>query len=117
MTRVISLGSMLIAVALSGLPSTAAVAREPYPKVNLTAGYELDPDWPRKPADYKWRYVVSTFVDKNDHVWTLNALNPPVQVYTTDGELVDAWGEGEFQLPHDIHIDREGNVLTDRRRV
>jgi DNA-binding beta-propeller fold protein YncE len=33
-----------------------------------------------------------------------------VQVYTADGQFVRTWGKGDFQDPHQLRIDHEGNI-------
>ena len=83
-----------------------------YPKVNLAVGYQVDPDWPKKPADIEWRFMTGVTVDSHDRIWTFNALDPPVQVYSTQGNLLKRWGDGHFKNPHYIKIDPEGNVWT-----
>ena len=83
-----------------------------YPKINLAIGYEVDPNWPDKPADITWRYMTGVAVDKKDRVWTFNALEPQVQVYDVSGKFLFSWGKGHFVMPHFIRIDHEGNVWT-----
>ena len=99
---------------LEELGSRETIADAPgrlrYPKVNLAAGYAVDPAWPKRPDGLKWRYMTGIAVDSDDQIWTLNALDPPVQVYNQRGELVTSWGTGLFKSPHFIRIDREGNV-------
>jgi hypothetical protein len=88
-----------------------------YPKINLATGYEVVPDWPKKPEHIAWRYMTGVAVDAEDRIWTFNATDPPVQVYDREGNLLDSWGSGEFKAPHFIRIDPEGNVWTaDYRR-
>jgi len=102
------------AVVLCWVTSSDALAGSRYPKINLAVGYKVDPAWPRKPAEYRWRYMTGIAVDAKDRVWTLNQLDPPVQVYSADGKFVAAWGQGHFKNPHHIVIDRKGNVwITD----
>jgi len=81
-----------------------------YPKVNLAVGYEVDPDWPQKPPEIAWRYMTGVAVDSEGQVWTLNALDPPVQVYDKSGTLIRTWGDGLFKGPHYLRIDHEGNI-------
>ncbi len=52
-----------------------------YPRVNLATWYEVDPGWPKKPADFQWEAVPGVAVDANDHVYVFTRSNPPVQVY------------------------------------
>ncbi len=43
-------------------------------------------------------------------MWTFNRGDVPVQVYSPDGKLIRAWGKGQFREPHQVRIDRKGNV-------
>jgi hypothetical protein len=99
-----------------GSPETIAPDEHPgrmrYPKVNLANGYVVDPSWPKRPDTMKWRFMTGVAVDKLDQVWTLNALDPPVQVYDHAGNLVTSWGSGEFKNPHFLRIDVDGNIWT-----
>jgi sugar lactone lactonase YvrE len=81
-----------------------------YPKTNLAVGYAVDPDWPQKPPEITWRYMAGVAVDSKDQVWTLNAVDPPVQVYDKSGSLIKTWGNGLFKGPHYLRIDHEGNI-------
>lgn len=98
-------------VIMLGIVTLHALAA-PYPKINLAVGYQVDPAWPRKPAGFAWRVMTGVAVDAQDRVWTLNAVDPPVQVYDSEGKLLDSWGSGLFKAPHFIRIDHEGNVWT-----
>jgi hypothetical protein len=84
----------------------------PYPKINLAAGYEVDPNWPKKPVDIKWDQIAGVTVDKTGRVWIFNRAEPPVQVYSPEGDFLFSWGEGLFKGPHYLRIDHEGNVWT-----
>ena len=81
-----------------------------YPKINLAVGYAVDPDWPQKPPEIAWRYVTGVAIDREERVWTLNAVDPPVQVYDKSGKLVKTWGDGLFKGPHYLRIDHEGKI-------
>ena len=45
-----------------------------------------------------------------DQVWTLEPCPVPVQVYSPDGSLVRAWGQGLFGKPHHLRIDDKNNI-------
>ena len=93
------------------IAATAFAAFAAYPKINLAVGYQLDPNWPKKPADISWHVVTGVAVDQRDRVWIFNANNPPVQVYDgNSGDLLFSWGAARFNKPHFIRIDAEGNV-------
>jgi hypothetical protein len=93
------------------LAAPSAVAQPAYPKVSLAVGYKVDPGWPdaSKGAD-RVRVVTGVAVDRKDRVWVVNTLDPPVRVFSPDGKLLNAWGEGRFKNPHFLRVDPEGNV-------
>jgi streptogramin lyase len=91
-------------------PAPQAPSR--YPRIDVAAGYRLDPAWPRKPAEATWAGMSSMAVDAAGNIWTFNRGNIPVQVYRADGTLVRSWGQGAFKNPHQLQIDRDGNVWT-----
>jgi len=91
---------IVVAVALFVAIANVAMSQSRYPKVNLAVGYQVDPVWPQKPPEIKWRYVTGVSVDAQDRVWILNAVAPQVQVYSTDGKLLEAWGSPTFKNPH-----------------
>jgi len=104
--------------------ATAARAAEPYPlapppkypPITLSTWYEVDPSWPQRPEGMPWGRTPGVFVDDKDQVWLFTRANPPVQVYTTEGKFVRAWGEGMIGATptslgsHQIKIDHEGLV-------
>lgn len=85
-------------------------APTPYPRTNMATWYEVDPHWPQKPADFEWKAMPGIAVDPKDQVWTFTRSNPPVQVYSTDGRLLRAWGQDSIKTAHHIKIDRDGSV-------
>jgi DNA-binding beta-propeller fold protein YncE len=98
------------------LAAGTAVALQPpsYPKVNAANVFEADMRWPEKPADFKWVEFHGVAVDPKDNVYCFTRGTPPVQVYTSEGKFVRAWGEGLFKAAHSIKADSEGNVwVTD----
>jgi NHL repeat len=107
---------LLLAAIMAAASCTRAAASPsaPYPKVNLAVGYEVDANWPKRPAAFQWRYMTSVALDSKEQVWLLGALDPQVQVYGGDGTFVSGWGEGRFMNPHHITVDHEDNVwITD----
>jgi len=88
-----------------------------YPKINLAAGYVVDPDWPSKPDGIAWDQIAGVTVDRQGRVWLFNRADPPVQVYSAEGDFLFSWGDGLFKGPHYLRIDHEGHVwTTDFRR-
>lgn len=81
-----------------------------YPRINVAAGYEHDPGWPREDCSAGWGAMSGIAIDADDRVWTLNRGATPVQVFDRDGTLVDSWGEGAFVMPHQIRIGPDGSI-------
>jgi len=99
--------------------ATAAVAQPaphlpPYPRIDDTLGYKVDPGWPKeKPAGGEWAAMSSVAVGPDGNVWTFNRGKIPIQVYTPDGALVKSWGQdGLFKNPHTVRFDGAGNLWT-----
>jgi DNA-binding beta-propeller fold protein YncE len=92
------------------------VGRVPYPRVNLSDGYDVDLTWPAE-HDSAWGAMAGIAVDDAGRIWLFNRGEVPVQVYSTEGKLVRSWGRGEFREPHQVRIDGEGNLwLADSGR-
>jgi len=82
-----------------------------YPRVNLATSYEVDPSWPKRPADIYWAAVSAIAIDREDNVWIYTRTNPTVQVYAPDGRYLRGWrNENTNAVAHGLKIDREGNV-------
>jgi hypothetical protein len=82
----------------------------PFPRINLAPWYEVDPGWPKKPADHVWEAMPGIAVDQQDNVYIFTRSKPPVQVYRPDGTFVRAWGDDTIHTAHHIKIDQAGNV-------
>ncbi|HEV3329539.1 MAG TPA: peptidyl-alpha-hydroxyglycine alpha-amidating lyase family protein [Bryobacteraceae bacterium] len=103
---------------LMGLAAGAALAQPAphmpaYPRVDDTAGYKVDANWPQeKPPGGEWTAAMSSVAIAPDgNVWTFNRGKIPVQVYTPEGRLVKSWGEGGlFKNPHTVRFDNAGNL-------
>jgi sugar lactone lactonase YvrE len=91
-------------------PAAEATARPSYPRVNLATGYEVVRSWPARPKDLAWGAMAGIAIGPSDQVWTFNRGAVPVQVYTSHGELVRSWGQGQFREPHQVRIDQAGNI-------
>ncbi len=108
-------------LALVGLniPETGAQERKPtakltrsaaYPRINLSTGYDVVSSWPERPKDLTWGAMAGIAISRSDQVWTFSRGAVPIQVYTADGDFVRAWGQGQFQEPHQIRIDAAGDI-------
>jgi len=100
----------MFALLLAALPSTAADAPG-YARIPVVVEYDVDPSWPKRPEQLApWGAVTGMAVDGEDRIWVLSRCDDPVQVYTADGTFVRTWGRGNFDNPHCLRIDHEGNV-------
>lgn len=102
----------LFAICLSGRADEPKVEKRlpDYPRVNLATWYEVDPNWPQRPANLPWGQIPAVAVDKQDQVWIFTRTNPPVQVYTAEGKFVRSWGEGMIGIAHQLKIDEDNHV-------
>ena len=100
----------VFAVALQARGLRAAPPQKLYPHVNLATIYQVDPNWPKKPADVAWGETPGVVVDKQDHVWVFTRANPPIQIYDAGGKFLRSWGEGLIRRAHYLRFDGQGNV-------
>lgn len=92
--------------------------------------YQVVPDWPHLPEGMATGQVAGVDVDEQgrviifrraDKVWNSATFDPAVipvpTVLVVDGErgeLLAAWGENQFVMPHGLTVDDEGYIwLTD----
>lgn len=105
---------MKILFIASALLNAAIVFAQPanpeYPRVNLSTGYTVDPNWPNTPEDIEWAAVPGVAVDAEDNVWLFTRKGPSVQVYSKDGAYQFGWGDTAGS--HHIKIDRDGYIWT-----
>jgi peptidylamidoglycolate lyase len=106
-------GMRLIAclILTTGVMSDVAVAQPNYPPEATVVEYVVDPDWPKRPAEFGPRGAVpGVAVDEDGRIWCVERCEVPVQIYTPEGELVGSWGRGQFKGVHSIRLDGQGNV-------
>jgi pimeloyl-ACP methyl ester carboxylesterase len=100
----------VISVNSVGLKSAPSVKAVPYPRINMSTSYQVDATWPRRPQNVSWGPMSGVAVDAQDNVWVLSRTDPPVQIYRPEGTFLRAWGEGLLDTPHQLKLDRQGNV-------
>ena len=78
----------------------APPSRDALRRASAGPGYRVDPFWP-KPLPNKWamQQIVDIYVDRDDHVWTINrrvdarpdeltaATNPPIHIIVENGHV------------------------------
>ena len=77
---------------------------------------------PYDPENYDARAAVIGAAEGPDgNIYVLSRCNknscegrkePPIMKFNPDGKLLASWGVGLFEFPHNLTIDREGNVWT-----
>jgi len=80
------------------------------PRVNVATWYQVDPEWPQRPAGVEWGQTAGVAVDDKDRIWVYTRANPPVQVYDADGKYVRGWGEDIIGSAHYLKIDPQGMI-------
>lgn len=64
--------------------------------------YEVQADWAKLPAGWKFFEVADVAVDAQDRVYVFTRGEHPVLIFGREGNLLASWGEGLFQRPHGI---------------
>jgi sugar lactone lactonase YvrE len=100
----------IITVNSVGLQSEPSIKAEAYPRANSSTWYRVDPKWPETRDKLGWGPMSGVAVDAQDDVWVLARSNPPVRVYKPNGRFTRAWGTGLLDTPHQLKLDRQGNV-------
>src|SRR5205814_5732479 len=129
--------SVAVVVLIMGAAALTAIVQA---QQRAAAGprYRVDPFWP-KPLPNKWsmQQIVDIYVDRDDHVWTINrrtdarpdeltaatspprgeccVLGPEILEFDPDGNVANSWGgpnyhEGWPGRLQTIAVDRQKNV-------
>jgi DNA-binding beta-propeller fold protein YncE len=128
------LAALLVLLFVALALSERALRRHALAQGPAAPTYQVDPFWPRIPAQWALGQVSGVAVDSRDHVWVLQrpwslesdeiAQNPeavccrpapPVMEFSPEGVFIQGWGgPGEgYEWPadeHGIHVDYKGNV-------
>lgn len=83
---------------------------ELYPHVNAGETFRVDPGWPVAGAPVTAGAITGVAVDRDDNVWVLGHGVPQVRLYDRGGNFVRGFGAGEMLQPHQIRLDRQGNI-------
>ncbi|MCH8741863.1 6-bladed beta-propeller [Patescibacteria group bacterium] len=74
-------------------------------------------------AEAEFNYPYYLAIDSKDNVYVVDRRNHRIQKFSPDGEFILKWGrnggdgtpgngEGEFDFPHEIEIDKNGNIYV-----
>jgi DNA-binding beta-propeller fold protein YncE len=91
------------------LLSLAALLAQPAP---ADLGYRPVPDWPQLPAGWNFGETVSVAADARNHVYVFHRGAHPIIEFDSGGKFVRSFGDGMYERPHGIRVDREGNLWT-----
>jgi len=85
--------------------------------------YRLADDaWGQLPASMnggKWGELGAAYPDRQGNLWVfhkcfsgdcLDRTDPPMLKFDPSGKLLTAWGQGMFVWPHNVYVDRDGNI-------
>lgn len=117
---------MAKAVALTLLLATTVYAQQApvQPTNNAPNPYETIVGWAKMPEGRVWGSTSGVGIDKDGvSIWVAERCGanscigsnlPSVLKFDSTGKFVRAFGEGMIQVPHGLHVDRDGNVwVTD----
>lgn len=97
---------------VDGAPGSARRA------LNVPPAFTPVESWPLLPHGVSFGGDANAVaVDSRDRVYVFNRGPMPVLVFDADGDLLDGWGEGEFDNPHAVTVDADDNLLLVDSRV
>jgi len=73
--------------------------------------YEVLVDWAKLPDGWSFLEVVDVAVDSQDNVYVFCRGKHPLIIFDSKGTYLKSWGEGQFNRPHGITLDAEGNLF------
>lgn len=77
---------------------------------NSQTRYEPVVGWPAVPHGLFLHEATSVGVDSHDRVYVFNRGQWPMIVFDKEGNFLDTWGAGEFDVPHGISFDADDNM-------
>ena len=94
------------ALALSA--AVVCLAQAQFPALN----YRVQPAWPSLPYQANFMETAGVAVDSSDHVYVFHRGRMPVMKFDAQGSFIRGWGDGLFDRPHSVRVDREGFIWT-----
>jgi sugar lactone lactonase YvrE len=106
------------------LATLATSASGQIPVNNKPNPYETIAGWAKMPEGRKWGATSGVGIDKDGtSIWVaercganscVGSTLAPILHFDAKGNLIKAFGEGMIQVPHGLHVDRDGNIwVTD----
>ena len=75
-------------------------------------GYRAVPHGLEIPAGMEMGAPSSVVWTSRDHLIVFNRGPNPLMAFEADGKFIRAWGQGEYERPHGMRLDPEGNIWT-----
>ena len=81
--------------------------------------YRTIENWAKLPEGRTWGSTSSVDLDRAGNIWVADRCGvnscadkaeAPVMQFDSSGKLLKAWGSGMFIFPHDLVVDRDGNI-------
>jgi len=81
--------------------------------------YRTIENWAKLPEGRIWGSTSSVDLDRAGNIWVADRCGvnscadkteAPVMQFDSSGKLLKAWGSGMFIFPHDLVVDRDGNI-------
>lgn len=112
---------VLLPLVAAGLQAQAIQAE---PTNKAANPYETIVGWAKMPEGRTWGSTSAVGIDKDGvSIWVAERCGanscagsdlPPILKFDASGKLVKAFGAGMIQVPHGLHVDRDGNIwVTD----
>jgi sugar lactone lactonase YvrE len=122
MAKALALSILLAGVAQAQVPQSGAAGTAP--TNDAPNPYRTIEGWARMPEGRAWGSTSGVAIDRDGvSIWVAERCGanscvgsslPPILKFDATGNLVRAFGEGMVQVPHGLHVDRDGNVwVTD----
>ena len=74
--------------------------------------FEVIRNWEKLPEGWSFVEVAGVATDSRDRVYAFNRGEHPMIVFDSDGNFLDAWGEGVFTNPHGLYIGPDDTVFA-----
>ena len=74
--------------------------------------FEVIEGWEKLPEGWSFVEVAGVATDSQDRVYAFNRGEHPMIVFDSDGNFLDAWGEGIFTNAHGLYIGPDDRVYA-----
>lgn len=74
--------------------------------------FEVIQNWEKLPEGWSFVEVAGVATDSQDRVYAFNRGEHPMIVFDSEGNFLDAWGEGMFTNPHGLYISPDDTIFA-----